>query len=125
MPHAALLCLIYLLCTKVWTDNCHGHIFEATIVIVMMIIFGFGCANLMTQPKFLCFFYDYGYDGATRDVLVLVLLASLVSSVPTLAGPGLGVGIRLLLSKPSRSTTAGSHPQDDALAGNWRTSLVF
>ena len=48
----------------------------------LMIIFGFGCANLMAQPKVLCFFvYDYGYDGATRDVLVLVLLASLVSSV--------------------------------------------
>ena len=48
--------LFILFCTKVWTDNCHGRIFEATIVIVMMIIFGFGCANLMAQPKVLCFF---------------------------------------------------------------------
>ena len=81
--------------------------------------------QLDDTAKGFMFFDDYGYDEATRDVLVLVLLASLLSFVPTLAGPGLGGGIRLLFSKPTRSTTAGSHPQDDAQAGNFRASLVF
>ena len=68
-------------------------------------------------------FDDYGYDGATQDILVLVLLASVLSSVPTLAGPGLGVGLRLLFSKPSRSTTVGSHHHDEAGAGKLENVL--
>ena len=36
---------------------------------------------------------------------------------PTPDGLGLGVGLRLLFSKPSPSTTGGSHPHGEALAG--------
>ena len=56
--------------------------------------FWFWLCQLDDTAKGFMFFDDYGYDEATRDVLVLVLLASLASSVPTLAGPGLGGGIK-------------------------------